>query len=158
MAYKDQSNGGKVSAKKVMSFANKDVFETMANAKPTEYYDVTMEKGEKYWEWIKVTKGSATQPVVARTPGATSVSSTNSRGFETPEERAKKQVYIVRQSSLNVATAVLTVGAKTTPKSEDIIKLAKEFEAYVFESTDAQAVARKDVGGIEDLSEDPIPF
>jgi hypothetical protein len=163
VAYKDITNGGKVSAKKIMSFTNKEVFEVMSLAKPTEYYDVTMEKGEKYWEWVKAIKGSvsattstnSTAASSARTTGTT----TNSRGFETPEERAARQVYIVRQSSLSTAAEILSVGAKTAPKANDVINLAKEFEAYVFGTgtANAQAVAAKDVGTIETLSED-IPF
>src|SRR5712664_2310729 len=105
VAYKDLTNGGKVSAKKLMSFTNKPVFEAMVTAKPTEIFDVTMEKGEKYWDWVKVTKATAS------TAGSTSTKATastvtpagNSRGFETPEERAKKQIYIVRQSSVSAA-------------------------------------------------------
>lgn len=49
--------------------------------------------------------------------------------YETAEERAAKQVYIVRQSSISSAIA-LNNNAKATPT--DIIKTAKVFEDYVF--------------------------
>jgi hypothetical protein len=150
-----------VSAKKIMSFTNKPVFDTVALFKPTEVYDIEMTKGDKYWEWTKVTKSTAgatqgNSTSVARTASTTNTGG-NARGFETPEERAARQVYIVRQSTLERAVEILSVGAKTAPQTADILKLAKELERYVFESTDAQAVANKDVGTIETIDED-VPF
>lgn len=162
VAYKDLTGGGKVSAKKIMPFGeSKPVFDVFALAKPTEVYDVEMIKGEKYWDWVKATKGvaNATAPSSPKlASGGTSSSVTTRSTYETPEERAIKQVYIVRQSSLNVAQQILSVGAKAAPKSGDVIALAKEFEAYVFGTgEDAKTVAAKDVGTIETMSED-IPF
>ena len=48
-----------------------------------------------------------------------------------PEERAARQVYIIRQSSLSNATAILSVGAKSL-KVSDVIATAKELEDFVF--------------------------
>jgi len=162
VAYKDLTQGGKVLAKKLMSFTNKEVFEAASLMKPTEVYDIEMTKGEKYWDWVKVTKGSQTATTVGTASSkATAYSATqgNSRGFETPEERAKKQIYIVRQSSVSAAINLLTVHVKTQPSPEEVIKVARQFEAYVFESGDAQAVAGKDVqklDGFEDILD--VPF
>ncbi len=70
-----------------------------------------------------------------KSTGATSnVGSVSRSTYETPEERAKKQVYIVRQSSLSVARDNLAVGAKSPPDAESIIALARKFEAYVFDT------------------------
>ena len=159
VAYKDMSNG-KVTKKNIVSFGNgAEVFKTMSTAKPTEYYNVTMEKGEKFWEWTKVVRGAApTQSVVVGSDSMKTTSPGNARGFPTPEERARTQVYIVRQNSITNAVAILSVGAKTAPKTEDVIELAKRFEAFVFGSDTIETVAAKDVGGIEGLMEDPIPF
>ena len=158
VSYKDLTNGGKVNIKQVMSFTNKEVFETLVVAKATDVYDVEMVKGEKYWDWTKVTKGVAVAPGVTTSVARQSASgstSTNSRGYETPEERAKKQIYIVRQSSLGNAIATLTVGRKSEIKPNEVIELAKQYESYVFST--AEDVVAKDVGGIEELEED-LPF
>src|SRR5712664_169854 len=128
VAYKDLTNGGKVSAKKLMSFTNKPVFEAMVTAKPTEIFDVTMEKGEKYWDWVKVSKGTANTSTTnsgsmtgtRSSASTTSASTANSRGFETPEERAKKQIYIVRQSGVSAAISLLTAHVKTQPTTEEV--------------------------------------
>ena len=168
VAYKDLSNAGKVASKKVMSFTKpEEVFKTMAVAKPTEVFDIEMTKGEKYWEWTKVSKG-----VAASTSGSTSASGSMAShtatsatpvtkgGWETPEERARKQVYIVRQSSLSNAIATLSVGAKSAPKVADVIAAAREYEAYVFSVGDTAATVAKDVERVpkfDDL-EDPLPY
>jgi hypothetical protein len=52
--------------------------------------------------------------------------------YETPEERAKKQIYIVRQSSIGSAIDMLSVGSKSPPKVDEVIAVAKQFEEYVF--------------------------
>lgn len=50
--------------------------------------------------------------------------------YETPEERAKKQVYIIRQSSIANAIA-LAATHKATATVENILQDAKTFEDYV---------------------------
>lgn len=52
--------------------------------------------------------------------------------YPTDEERAKTQVYIVRQSNITAAINLLSVGSKTPPKLEDVISTAKVFENHVF--------------------------
>ena len=53
--------------------------------------------------------------------------------YETAEERAKKQVYIVRQSCINYAIGLMGL-AKTKPSVEEAIKIAKQFEDFVFDN------------------------
>lgn len=168
VAYKDLSNGGKVGAKKLMSFSKTEgtTFKVLADAKALEVYDVELVKGEKYWEWTQASRnlgGSA-----PNTSGSGSTTGTSARAgsasyatakptYETPEERAKKQIFIVRQSSLGHAIELLTTGAKVPPHVDDIIATAERFEAFVFGSGDTEATTSKDVGGIEGL-EDDIPY
>ena len=52
--------------------------------------------------------------------------------YETPEERAKKQVYIVKQSSINAAIQLLSVGAKQPPSTELVLTEAQKFVDFVF--------------------------
>ena len=165
VAYKDLSNGGKVASKTVMPFGfQKDAFTTLKGAKPVEVYDVDVQKNDAgYNDWIKVTKGTATtaSTVVGDSTKATATAATTTKGgWETPEERAKKQVYIIRQSSVANAVAALIAGAKTPPKAEDIINLAKQFENYVLDVGTATKVAKQDVGAVEsfDDSLDQLPF
>ena len=159
VAYRDGE--GKVGSKKVMSFDKSGVFEVISNAKQGETYDIGLTKGEKYWEWTSAKKAAA--PANGQSGNASrgaetaAPSATNSRGFETPEERAKKQIYIVRQSSLSAAVATLTVGRKSEVKPEEVIELAKQYEAFVFDTGRAQEVAKQDVGTIESIEED-LPF
>jgi len=170
VAYKNLSDGGKVGAKKLMSFSKTEgtTFRVLADAKALEVYDVELVKGEKYWEWTTATRNHGGGATSGSTSGSGSTTGTSARTgtasyatakptYETPEERAKKQIFIVRQSSLSNAIELLTTGAKVPPHVDDIIATAERFEAFVFGSGEAEDTARKDVGSIEDM-EDSIPY
>lgn len=152
VAYKNNSFQGKVEGKKIMSFgAAKDTFGTLSSAQPGESYEITVVKNDKgYNDWVSAVKGGAvTAPAAAGKPATATPKST----YETPEERAQRQVLIVRQSSLSSSAAVLTAGAKTPPAGDAVIALAKQFEAYVF------GAEQKDAGpsGFEDMPDFDIP-
>lgn len=160
VAYKNFEDG-KVASKTIMPFGlQKDTFTTLKNAKAMDTFNVDVQKNEAgYNDWVRATRGVATASVqhassarAATTPGS---NGTTSRGFETPEERAKKQVYIIRQSSLSTAVSALTVGRKTEIKREEIVELAKYLESYVF-GTDAnvEEITKRDIESIEE----DIPF
>lgn len=116
---------GKVDSKKVMSFVAKDVFETLSKAQQGDSFEIVSEKDKNgYWQWVSITAGkSSTSGVAGNSPRVASKST-----YETSEERAARQVYIVRQSSVANSIALLGEGAGL----EDVIKTAKAFEAYVF--------------------------
>jgi len=58
--------------------------------------------------------------------------------YETPEERAKKQVYIVKQSSLSAAIDVLKHNnPKGTVDTQQALQVAQEFVDWVFASPSA---------------------
>lgn len=117
--------------KKVMSFVNKEVFNTLKKASAGDVFTVTAEKDAKdYWQWTKVVSGAAPSSSSSSASSAPAGKVVGSN-WETAEERAKKQVYIVRQSSISAAVALLADSKiKATP--EDVIATAKKFEAYVF--------------------------
>lgn len=138
VAFKNLTFQGKVEGKKIMSFgATKDSFGVLATAQPNDVYDVNVVKNDKgYNDWVGMTKGTADgqdtaarpaagQPVTGNAPARTST-------YETPEERAKKQVYIVRQSSLSNAIDTLTVGSKSALKPDEVIDLARKYTDFVF--------------------------
>lgn len=163
VAYKDLDNGGKVASKTIMPFGfQKDTFVTLKGAKPVEVFDVEVQKNEAgYNDWIKATRGSATAQT-ATSAGATPVVGSPQvpakGGWETPAERAQRQVYIIRQSSLSTAVAALQVGRKGVIEPEEVIKYARQLENYVFSTGDLEAVVSQDVGTIETIPEDPLPF
>jgi hypothetical protein len=139
-------SNGKVAEKKLMSFVNPSVFKYFEAAKKGDSVDVTSVKNDKtgYWDWTAIGTGEAQ---VAQQPStnnsATRVTGSN---YETKEERAVKQRYIVRQSSVANAIAALGISAKSTPKSGEIVELAKVFEAYVFSQPSALDMLVEEMG------------
>jgi hypothetical protein len=136
---------GKLESKKLMNFSQPHVFKAMVEARPGDVFMVNTAKNEKsgYWDWIDVKRdylpdGKVPEMPVQQVQAATQAPvkkegyATPKSTYETPEERAKKQVYIVKQSSISNAISLLSVGAKTPPSSETILKLAQEFTDFVF--------------------------
>lgn len=130
IAYKNLDSG-KVEGKKIVDFANKDIFQVVTNAKTGESFNVVTQKNEKsgYWDWVAMNKGGAAPSPVQGGRAAGNASPRSN--YETPEERAARQVYIVRQSSVSSAVALLKT-EKTQPKIEEVIDTAKVIEGYVF--------------------------
>lgn len=165
VAFKNKTFGDKVEGKKLMSFGGSaESFKILANAQMGEIYDVESVKNPAgFLDWVsaKKTDGSAT---VTATPAPAAGSAKPTSGsnytptpkstYETPEERAKKQIYIVRQSSISNAIETLTVGAKTPPQIEDVIKVASQYEAFVFGSNEKTLAVT--ATSFDDL-EDDIP-
>lgn len=137
VAFKNLTFGGKVEGKKVMSFgAGAPSFTTLATAQAGETYTVNVVKNDKgYNDWVSMTKGgeiaAQTQQGAGLVKGGIALVGARTSMYETPEERAKKQVYIIRQSSASAAINALSVGAKTPLKPQEVIAYAKEIEAYV---------------------------
>lgn len=162
VTYKDTS--GKPGSKTLLAFNSKEVWETIVNASKGEKYEVTSEKKGEYWEWtaIKRSDGTTTAGVSGTAQGrATSASAPATRStYETPEERAKKQIYIVRQSSISTAVDALSVGAKSAPSAEAVLALAKQFEDYVFDGLREEQPKQeeKQAAKADDEFNDDIPF
>lgn len=175
VAYKNLTFQGKVESKKLFDFGvQKDAFKTLATAQIGQVYEINVVKNEAgYNDWVKVEKSDGAQTAsqmgasvpsgnVSRgaATGASSATPASKGTWETPEERAKKQIYIVRQSSLTAAISTLTAGRKTELKPEDVIELASRYEAFVFGNGDVHNVVAQDVvavPGFEDLESD-LPF
>ena len=147
VAYKGQD--GKVSSKKIMSFAAPDVFKTLSSSKQGDEFSVVTVKNDKgYWDWTEVTQGTGGGAV--KSAGATASPRST---YETPEERAARQVLIVRQSSVSNAIEFYKLNAKKQPAPQDIVELAKFFENYVYGKNATPATE----GGIAEMSDD-IPL
>lgn len=132
LTYRNITFENKVETKKIMSFNHKDVFNTLKAAQAGDVYTVSRAKNDKgFWDWTSIAAGDAAPAAVTGNSGVTTTPAKSS--FETADERAKKQVYIVRQSSISAAIATLKTDKKN-PTVEEVINVAREFEAYVFET------------------------
>ena len=136
VVYKNLTFQGKVESKKIMSFGvGAPSFSVLSTATGGSVWEITVVKNDKgFNDWTaavhsdgSVSPSDAPAAVVAGKGNATPRST-----YETPEERAQRQVLIVRQSSLSSAVSSLAIGSKSAPKPAEVIAVAKEFEAYVF--------------------------
>jgi ABC-type phosphate transport system substrate-binding protein len=174
VAFKNLTFGGKVEGKKLMGFgAGKAAYDTLLKANPNEVYEVETNKNAAgYIDWITAVKSDGTpaatnvsQTRSTSSPSGTATTAAPRSNYETPEERAKKQVYIVRQSSISNAVDLLSVGQKSPPAIEAVIEAAKQFEDYVFGTSNNEVgdvSSAFDMGvakpsGPVDLNDD-IPF
>jgi len=148
VAYKGQD--GKVTSKKLMSFNYPEVFKTFADAKQGNVFSVEMVKNDKgYWDWISAVVGGqqSSKPAPSSTGNASPKST-----YETAEERANRQVLIVRQSSLSNAVEFLGLNTKKIPSAQEVVEVASFFESYVFGKTSKPEV----VDEFADLENDII--
>lgn len=125
MAVVHYDQDGQSKEKKLMSFTFPDVYKTLVNANVGDAYDIKAEKDGKFWNWVQAT-------AVGSSSGNGGTSTTTNTvptrgGWETPQERAIKQVYIIRQSCLSTAATLLAGKGKAS----DVVDVAKQFEAYV---------------------------
>lgn len=123
----EYNDKGKDFKKKIMDFANKEIYATMKQAKVGEQYDIAVEKDNNgYWQWKTASLVAANSAPAAGTNSAGTVRST----YETPEERAVKQVLIVRQSCLAQAVALLG-----NSLIADVLDVAEQFADWVMQPT-----------------------
>jgi hypothetical protein len=145
LAYKNLTFDGKVEGKKLVDFNDKAVFEFLKNSKQGDKVVVTKEKGDadQYWKWTGAEKssGAPLQKQEASTSSTGSASSTggvvgrvigDKRDYETSDERAKKQVYIVKQSSISAALEFHKQNGNSKVTVEEVLHVADQFKNYVF--------------------------
>lgn len=152
LAYK--GSDGKVTGKKIMPFGeSKPVYDALVSAKSGEFYDITAIKNEGtgYWDWTNAKQSTGMDNAAVPTTRPTTGGKVVGSNYETPEERAKRQVYIVRQSSITAALSFLNNKSKST---DEVIQIAKEFEKYVFDI--GQPAAAIKTTSIHDLDNDIV--
>jgi hypothetical protein len=118
---------GESKQKKIMSFANPAVYNTIKTLKGGETIDVEFAKDDKYYGWATVqvisdsvpSNASASPDISPRRVGGS---------YETAEERARKQVYIIRQSCLAQAVAR---GNSVGTSDDTILNIAQKFVDWV---------------------------
>lgn len=134
VSYRNLDNG-KTESRKVMSFANKDVYTTLAAGTSGQVFNVTIQKNEKtgYWDWVGANVSSeqaaSNQNQTVKQTGSGNPAPRSN--YETPEERAQRQVFIIRQSSVSSAINALSAGTKSAPKLEDVLEYAEGIVQYV---------------------------
>lgn len=157
LAFKNLSFQGKVEGKKLVSFAEKEVFAKLSTANGGDVFTVTRVKDENgYWKWVAVLDGKVaenTSPVQADYAATTTATSgakqTPKSTYETPEERAAKQLMIAKQSSLERAIQLFELNGNKKASSSDVIAIAQQFVDYVMGNTVAANV--EDVGFNDDI-------
>ena len=160
ITFKDLAKG-QTSSKKLMSFSNPVVYKTLVDAKKGEVYTIEMQKNDKgFWDWTAASTATGVNTASGGSPEATTKAS-GSSGFaspkstyETPEERAKKQVYIVRQSSISAAIDTLKTDKKN-PSKEEVVSVAKFYEAFVF-GLDTEPVKLTDIPTFDEEEDVPL--
>lgn len=166
VVYKDDQ--GRVNNRKVMSFGKTaQTFKDIQGYSSGEQVEVqtvreTGKDGQPYNNWVAVgpvgSLGTAPAQEASPRPAANAAPAARSGGnFETPEERAKKQVYIVRQSSIGAAINLLSNGAKVPPNIDAVLNAAKQFENYVFGLDVPTSTVKDEVAEFDDF-EDDIPL
>ncbi len=149
---------GKVEGKKLFKAFAKDVTNVLQTASAGQSYTITAEKEGDYWQWKQASLGtsSATSAPSSYSSPSSSTSSAAAKSpvkgeWETREERAARQVMIVKQSSL--ANAIATIKTdKNSPDAAAVIALAQEYTDWVL------AVPKRDpVAAIANMDDD-IPM
>ena len=149
VAYKNNTFGGKVESKKLFGFgANKPAFEALTGAAQGSSFDITVSKNDAgYNDWTSCKPAGATAPATPSSTGQVNEAKVQVKStYETPEERAKKQVYIIRQSSISSAISALGVGAKSAPTSDAVLQLADVFFQWVMQ--DPEKTVKQDLVNI----------
>lgn len=137
---------GAARTQKVLSFANPAVFAKVQEwevALPEEEVNVEVGKNDAgYNEWRSIgnagsaqTNSSQTGEATAAAPRAATNTFSGGRDFEGREERAARQVLIVKQSSLTAAlTFMKERGLFEGSQISDVTDTAQEFADWVFDN------------------------
>jgi hypothetical protein len=141
VTYKNEQ--GQVANKKLMSFSNPSVFNYIKELTKGAQVNVTTTKDANgYWQWTGIGgDGSVATPESKPATGGRVTGS----NYETKEERAARQILIVRQSSLSSAVELLGTGKSVA----EVIATAKQFEEYVF-GKDANPTKEVNFDDLED--------
>lgn len=145
---------GDAKTTKIMSFSNPQVFKDVQKYVNKTVNVETTQNG-KYTNWAKIepvesaeSSTSAATSGYASKPGSTPVRST----YETPEERAQRQLMIVRQSSISNAITFSQMRGQT-PDIEILLEIAQDFVDFVYGNDGVVDTPQK----LENMDDD-IPY
>lgn len=135
--------------------------ETLKLLKAGDSFMMEKEKQGDFWNVMSINQTDGIEAASASVdrvsaPASSSVSKPAGKvlgsTYATAEERAKTQVYIVRQSSITAAINYLSLMKVTKASTEEVVAIAKDFEKYVFSIPEEEPVEQ-----ILNL-EDDIPY
>ena len=146
-----KTENGQVSNKKLMSFSNPSVFNHIKGLGKGEVVNVTTVKNAKgFWDWTGIgNEGDAPAATQSKPATAQAGGRVTGSNYETKEERAARQILIVRQSSLSSAVALVAAEIAEPSTVKNVIDIAKQFEAYVF-GADANPTREVNFDDMED--------
>lgn len=137
---------------------NPELKAAIASLKKDDVFTMVKEKEGAHWNVKSITNG-VVQAARTESSGKTSTSSVSSGStgssspkstYQTAEERAQTQIYIVRQSTITQALTwfnLANLKPNESPAVEDVIAVAKQFEAHVMGT-------KFDNGSVNDLESD----
>lgn len=159
LVYEDEKGEVKTIAKHMNSLKYAAALKNgLENLKVGDAFVLEQEKEGDFWNPKNIYKSDATTPTQktnSASPRSTTAASSNST-YATKEERAQTQVYIVRQSSVTSALKLLEVTGNKKATPDDVIRLAKEFEAFVM-GKEVVKEKQNQENPFEDLDDD-IPY
>lgn len=143
LVYRNEKNEIKSVVKPATGLKFKPALKTgLAALSPGEQFTMVMEKENDYWTPQSVEKGLvdvqdmgagvAAKPDGNRASAPVREGKVTGSNYETPEERAKRQVVITRLGSINSAIDFLKSTKGVEFVEEDVIKAAKEFEKHAY--------------------------
>lgn len=131
-------NNGQTKTQKIMSFANRDVYAAVQQFKAGQTLEVETTKNGDFTNWSKITAVVSEEAAPAAKSGTVARST-----YETADERAARQVLIVKQSAIAQAVASIGAGAPL----EDYLARAQVFVDWVFEKPDLWDQPNDELGG-----------
>jgi hypothetical protein len=151
ISYKNVTFQDKVESKKHNQYGDKTVYATLKDAKKGDVFTILREKDDAgYWQWVGIEQGE-NAPMAATKAAPQTATAAPKSNFETPDERAKKQVYIIKQSCLAQAIQV-TKTDKKNPTIEEVFYVADIFVDWVLGTNpDAEKT-------LPELENDDIPY
>mgnify|MGYP001560382725 CR=1 FL=1 len=135
------SYNGEAKTQNIMSFANPDVFKKVQELVGQECEITLTKNAAGYNEWSAIGEvGSApvqgTEAPTGTPVGTGAAVRVTGSNYETPAERAIKQVFIVKQSSITAALTLLDKTGAFKPGQDNIsmvLHAAQQFVDYVFD-------------------------
>ena len=152
VAYKNMTFQEKAETKKVMPFGSKEVFAALKDAVKGNVFTVLREKDDAgYWQWVGIQEGEVQMETTSKAEPAKASSGVATKStFETPDERAKKQVYIIKQSSIGHAIEILKTDKKN-PTIEEVLHTAQLLVDWVMG-------INLDADPVQDVNTDDVPY
>ena len=128
-----RTEDGKIKGMRIFGFGEqKNNFDTASKAVVGDILEAQFKTNEKgFWEFASLENTGTKEAMVNSTNKQATVTTPSRGNWETPEERAVRQVMIIRQSSLSNAIAFFNAIGHKKFTELDVIDLAKNFEAYV---------------------------